>query len=204
MLTAVVSAAPQQGPWNDNYTQVLTNAKADHRPMLVVFQNPMDPQKSIDQLEERQRSSLLDNYHLCRVDVTTANGRRVASAFNVTSVPYTVITDRGAENIILRKRGEFTDSEWIETLADYRRGSRPVELASYSKEVASATSSSGPATSQRTVSRTVSAQRNTTSYRAAPRSISSPAPVYNPAPSSLGGSPFGTPQYSFGGPACST
>lgn len=129
----MASAAPQHGRWHDDYASALSAAKSDRKPLLVVIHNPDQTRQALPQVARptSESSSLLDNYHLCEVDVSTAQGRRVAKLFRPTAYPYTVITDRSADKIILRKAGEFSATEWSETLADYRRGTRPVSMAAF-------------------------------------------------------------------------
>ena len=118
-------------------------ARADRKPLLVVLHNPQRPQQELSQASHatEETSTLLENYHVCRIDVSTAVGQRVAGVFRATTYPYTVITDRTAQKIIYRKGGRFTDSQWTETLADYRRGAKPVAMAAFA---APASSLGGP------------------------------------------------------------
>ena len=119
-----MGAAPQHGGWQDDYSQALATAQADRKPLLVVIDNPDQPQQTLRQVSHAKAdsSALLENYHLCRIDASTEYGRQVADSFGVKSYPYTVITDRSAKKIIYRKGGEFSDAQWATTLADYRRG----------------------------------------------------------------------------------
>ena len=119
--------------WHEDYTSALKAARADRKPLLVVMHNPQQPQQVMRQASQsvREAETLLDNYHVCRIDVSSANGKRVAEVFRATQFPYTVITDRAAQKIVYRKGGSFSDAQWTETLADYRRGSKPVTLTSF-------------------------------------------------------------------------
>lgn len=132
MLAAALGAAPQQGGWQDNYSDALLAARADRKPLLVVLDKPGQPQQAMQQVSHAraESSTLLENYHLCHIDVSTEYGRRVAGVFGAKSFPYTVITDRPAKKIIFRKGSAFSDAQWTATLADYRRGTRPVGLSS--------------------------------------------------------------------------
>ena len=125
--------------WHDDYTTALKAARADRKPLLVVMHNPQQPQQTLEQVAKAQTESttLLENYHVCRIDVSNANGQRVAQVFRATQFPYTVITDRAAQKIIFRKGGDFTDAQWSETLADYRRGSKPLTMAAFARPASS-------------------------------------------------------------------
>ena len=128
-----MAASTPTATWHSDYTEALKAAREDGKPLLVVMHNPQQVQQQLTQVSHSngEASSLLDNYHVCQIDVSTANGKRVADVFRATSFPYTVITDRQAKKIIYRKGGAFTDSQWSETLADYRRGSKPIAMASF-------------------------------------------------------------------------
>jgi hypothetical protein len=128
-----LAASSTGATWHEDYTSALSAARADRKPLLVVMHNPQRPQQQLEQASHvtGEATTLLENYHVCRIDVSTENGKRVASVFRATSFPYTVITDREAKKIIYRKGGAFTDSQWTETLADYRRGSKPVAMAAF-------------------------------------------------------------------------
>ena len=130
-----VAASAPAATWHDDYTEALKAARADRKPLLVVLHNPQQSQQKLTQVSHvsGEASSLLENYHVCQVDVSTANGKRVAGVFRATTYPYTVITDRTAQKIIFRKGGTFTDTQWSETLADYRRGAKPIAVASFSQ-----------------------------------------------------------------------
>jgi len=151
MLTALLGAAPQENQgaapqgqqWHTVYSQALTAARADRKPLLVVLHDPHTARDSLQQISysQMEASPLLQHYHLCRIDVSTAYGKRVARVFGARSFPYTVITDRDVEKIIFRRAGGFTDAQWTETLADYRRGTRPLSMATFSTP---ATSFGGP------------------------------------------------------------
>ena len=130
-----VAASAPAATWHEDYTEALQAARGDRKPLLVVLHNPQQAQQKLSQVTHvtTEANSLLENYHVCRIDVSTANGKRVAGVFRATSFPYTVITDRNAQKIIFRKGGAFTDTQWSETLADYRRGSKPIAMASFAQ-----------------------------------------------------------------------
>ena len=135
---AASTYSAEQGPayWISSYSNALDDARATRRPLLVVFQ---EPGQSVHKLESPQDSEdtntaltvnnvqssnngLLSKYTLCRVDVSTAYGRRVAGAFQVKKFPYTAITDRRARRIVYRREGGFTQEAWVNTLVAYQAG----------------------------------------------------------------------------------
>ena len=136
LCVAASGAAPD---WHDNYTAALKAARADRKPLLVVMHNPTQPQQTMKQAGhvEAKSSPLLENYHACEIDVSTEHGKRVAEVFRAKSFPYTVITDSRAQKIIYRNSGSVTDAQWSETLADYRRGSKPIAMAAFSQPASS-------------------------------------------------------------------
>jgi hypothetical protein len=132
MLAATLTGAATDGQWHTDYAQALAAAKADSKPLLVVLHKPDQPEQSIQQVShvEKTEQATLGNYHLCQIDVTSPTGKAVADAFKATSFPYTVITDKRADQVILRKTGTFSDGEWKTTLSEYRRGVRPISYSS--------------------------------------------------------------------------
>ena len=137
-------AATTAPNWHEDYTEALAAARADRKPLLVVIYNSGQSQRQLQLTSQTtgETATLLDNYHLCRIDASTPNGKRVAGVFKATTYPYTVITDRNAQKIIFRRGGAFNKAQWIETLADYRRGSKPVAMTAFSS---SASTLRGPA-----------------------------------------------------------
>ncbi|MCA9266942.1 MAG: thioredoxin family protein [Planctomycetales bacterium] len=129
IVAAAAGAAPQTDAWTSDYAQALDAARAGSKPLLVVFHQPNQPEQAIQQVgytQDNSATAMLENYELCQIDVSTENGKRVAEAFRAKSFPYTVITDKTAKRVIYRKAGAFSDSQWITTLADYRKGVAPV------------------------------------------------------------------------------
>ena len=129
-IIALVAIVPAGGSeWRSNYGKALTAAKSAGRPLLVVLDIPGGVETRFTHarldIDDDTETALLDLYELCRVDVSTEYGKKVAKAFGVTSFPHTVITDRAIKNIIFRKSGGFTDQEWVSTLLSYQNGSPP-------------------------------------------------------------------------------
>lgn len=128
MVSALLGAVTPEARWHHDYAEALGASRRDDKPLLVVLHQPNDPRHAVRQIghaTDVEQLSLLQNYHLCQVDVTTKTGQRVAAAFGAKQFPRTVITDKFAEKIIYSKTGRFSDGEWTLTLADHRRGSPP-------------------------------------------------------------------------------
>ena len=109
--------------WNKNYGQSKRVAQAAKRPMLLVLEDPKQ-RKKLDEtkLSKNERTILTkEKFELCRVDVTTDYGKRVAQAFGAKTFPYTVVTDDASKNIVYRKPGPMSQSDWTLALAKPRR-----------------------------------------------------------------------------------
>jgi len=125
MLLAAVPAA-RAAEWLTDYGVALRQAEMEGRPLLMLLHRPDLVQKVNFAAEEAADDELLKPYKLCKIDVSTAYGRRVAAAFQATELPLTVIIDRTASVQIYRKTGAFQRDEWKTTLLTYREGVRPV------------------------------------------------------------------------------
>lgn len=120
-----LAAAPNQPGWLRDYGKALQTTRTAKQPLLVVLHNPEDPQQRVEQVEsEPGEAKLLQGYTLCHIDVTTKYGKKVAAAFGAKEFPYTVITNKTGDEIILRRMGRFAPGEWDETLLSYRDGRR--------------------------------------------------------------------------------
>jgi hypothetical protein len=143
IAAATLGAAPDAPNWISDYGQALQSAQSAQRPLLVVLEKPMEPQSRIEQASfasDPVQAELLSPYLLCRVDVTTPYGSKVAAAFGATEFPQTVITDKSASKIIFRKAGRLTNSEWTSTLISHKDGQR--SWTSYTGNTSAGTSSS--------------------------------------------------------------
>jgi hypothetical protein len=123
--TAGVSADAVQ--WQSDYGKALEASRNGARPLLIVLDNPSDPQAAAeeDQLAaEGEQQELLSAYECCHVDVTTEYGRRVADAFNAQEFPFAAIIDKTGSVVLCKKTGKVSDEEWQQTLAEYKSGER--------------------------------------------------------------------------------
>ena len=137
-ISTTVSATTSPVAWQSDYGKALRATRSDDRPLLVVLElsaatppemSPIaltnDPDTDEQPTVNDIKDELLRPYQLCRVDVSTDYGRKVAKAFGVTEFPHTAIIDRTGSVIIFAKTGELTASEWESTLASHKEGERP-------------------------------------------------------------------------------
>ena len=125
-MSVVAVVATDGAEWNQDYGKALEAAKKNSKPLLVVFEEPSESLSDAISPAEITSGSLLNPYELCRVDVTTPMGKKVAKSFGASRFPYTVITDKQARNIICRKAGNCTRLDWTSMLMTYRDGRKPV------------------------------------------------------------------------------
>lgn len=113
--------------WQSDYGKALEASRADARPLLIVLDNPSDPQAAAaeDQLvAEGEQEELLSAYECCHVDVSTDYGKKVADAFHAEKFPFAAIIDKTGSVVLCKKTGKVSDEEWQETLATYQDGER--------------------------------------------------------------------------------
>lgn len=115
IVVANVVGASSGLDWTNDYSEALSNARCEGRPMLVVLENREKAKQragSIFHVEPK----LLTQFEICRVDVGSDYGKKVADRFSPSELPYTVITDPECEQIVFRGVGERTIGQWTETL----------------------------------------------------------------------------------------
>ena len=74
---------------------------------------------------EGEQAKVLASYRLCRVDVSTEYGQKVAQAFGATQFPHTAIIDKTGSTVLFKKPGQIGAEEWQTTLAKFQKGSAP-------------------------------------------------------------------------------
>ena len=87
--------------------------------MLVVLDKPGDSDESINEsavLRAPSQQKMLEKYELCRVDVTTRKGKRVAEVFGATSFPFMAVTDKSCAVLVSRTVGNQTPESWTRIL----------------------------------------------------------------------------------------
>ncbi|HAY79096.1 MAG TPA: hypothetical protein DCY79_04745 [Planctomycetaceae bacterium] len=114
----VLAAGASDVEWMDNYGAALEAARAADRPLLVLLENSTAAVKAVETAD----ADLLENYVVCRVDVSTEYGKRVAAAFKTSLFPYTAVIDKTGKRVLYRKSGDFTADGWKEMLAMFQDG----------------------------------------------------------------------------------
>ncbi len=125
-LVSTAAEAPASGlQWHSDYGKALEAAREQQKPLLVVLERGESEQGRVKQVSfeiDAEYGALLSPYVLCRVDVTTPYGEKVAKAFSANQFPYTAITDRTVSQLIYQNRGTYSTEQWLETLVAYREG----------------------------------------------------------------------------------
>lgn len=117
--SGVGAATSDSNGWIADYGKALTAARRDGRPLLIVLDKPGNPAESIDDspiLRAPRQQRMLAKYELCRVDVSTRKGKRVAEAFGATQFPFTAVTDTSCSVIVSRTAGKQTEQSWTRIL----------------------------------------------------------------------------------------
>ena len=135
ILIAVLAATTggQSLEWSPHYANAKSQAAVEQRPLLVVVEDSASPNGrfAVDQLaSQKSHVDLLKNYRLCRMDINTTYGRRVADAFNADTFPMTVITDKTTQYITFRAHGSMNPELWQRTLASRAAGTNASSVGS--------------------------------------------------------------------------
>ena len=131
LAVGMLAATPQAPQWEPSYTKALAETRTGNSPLLVVLESPKSKDGRVDAklLSENSVSGkeyeLLRPYRLCRVDVTTQYGRKVAKAFRANSFPHVAIIDKTGSLVLYRKSGKVDAANWEATLTRYKSGERP-------------------------------------------------------------------------------
>jgi hypothetical protein len=111
--------------WQADYGKALAATRSDQRPLLVVLDTPTDPKAAFDAkllAPEGEQGESLKSYRLCRVDVSTEYGKKVAEAFGATQFPHTAIIDKTGKTVLFKKVGQIASEEWQTTLTKFQKG----------------------------------------------------------------------------------
>lgn len=135
LLSAVVASTGVVGNannsplrWHDHYGTAKSVAQQTRRPMVVVIENPRVETEKLDVqgiAAQDRRKMQTEKFELCRVNVNTVYGKKVAEAFGVSTFPHTVVTDELSKKIVFRKSGQMDPGDW--TLALAKSEQAPVE-----------------------------------------------------------------------------
>lgn len=124
---AGVAAATGSPQWEADYGKALQQVRSDDRPLLVVLDKPGQATEQVDPelLGQASASDLLSKYDLCRVDVTTEYGKKVADAFGATEFPHLAVIDKTGSVVLHSHKGEIAQPQLTDVLAKYQSGQRP-------------------------------------------------------------------------------
>ena len=114
--------------WTPNYTEALNQTHDTSKPLLVVIDNPSEPELRAEHASTKpgkKQAELLGSYELCRVDITTEHGKQVADAFGVQKFPFMAIIDKTGSGVLYQNSGKMDTAEWDEKLAEYKDGEMP-------------------------------------------------------------------------------
>ena len=128
---SMVGGSSSSREWSTDYARAFRVAKSSQRPLLVVLEESQKPGTQVKQASftlDDTMNALLGPYELCRVDVSSPYGRKVAAAFGATRFPFTAITDRSCSVLVYKKTGQFTMQEWVAMLVAHQRGDVPVMM----------------------------------------------------------------------------
>lgn len=114
-ISIVLVASSYGSDWTEDYSEALSNARCEGRPMLVVLENQEKAVQRAGSIFHVERE-LLTQFEICRVDVASEYGKKVAEQFSPSELPYTVITDSDCKQIVFRGVGERSINQWKETL----------------------------------------------------------------------------------------
>ncbi|GEM_PF-3380125 len=123
-----LSAVPETLVWKEHYGQALQSARSHQRPLLLVMQDPSDPNcrlQQIDSVSDKDHNELLRRFELCRVDVTTPHGKKTARVFGAEQFPYTVMIGNQGKKIVFRQAGAMASEDWKNTLKSYQSSPEP-------------------------------------------------------------------------------
>lgn len=111
--------------WATHYGQARKSAQQVQRPLLIVLEDPEKPTAKFNDgklASGEGQKELLENFTLCRVDVSTPYGKKVKEAFRADKLPYTAITDKSAQYITFRGGGAMKPSDWTAALSKHKEG----------------------------------------------------------------------------------
>lgn len=137
VASQMLAAAAVQSPrWEANYGKALAETRAtDDQPLLVVLENPAKEAERVttELLEvksekEQAAQSALNSYRICRVDVSTDYGKKVAEVFEAEKFPFVAIIDRTGSVILHSQAGQLDAGKWNEQLTRYQDGNQPVRV----------------------------------------------------------------------------
>jgi hypothetical protein len=100
--------------WLKDYSQARKQGAAQSKPLAVFLSPGKDGfQKLVREgkLGETSRKVLADSYVCVHIDTTTANGKRLAGAFEMSDGVGLVLSDRSGETQAFRHNGTLSDAD---------------------------------------------------------------------------------------------
>jgi hypothetical protein len=137
VATQMLAASAVQAPrWEVDYGKALAATRAtDNQPLLVVLDNPAEETERINPSlltpaidVEKAEAPALGAYRLCRIDVTSEYGKKVAEVFKAKKFPYVAIIDRTGSVILHSQTGPVDVKVWDEQLIRYQDGNQPIRV----------------------------------------------------------------------------
>ena len=122
VISMSLGVSPAEVDWGSHYGNALREARQGNRPMIIVLEHSEASLANARQLRAKTNQTLLNQFVLCRVDVSTEYGEQVAAAFHVNKFPYTVVTDKQAQRVVYRRVGKISSRDWVATLTRIRDG----------------------------------------------------------------------------------
>lgn len=123
IAAAVASPAVEAPQWESDYGKALEQVRADDRPLLVVLDKPGEEVDA--KLLSAKDDKTLSKYDLCRVDVSTEYGQKVAKAFGAKSFPHVAFVDKTGAVVLHTHQGKISADTWNSSLTKYQTGEQP-------------------------------------------------------------------------------
>jgi hypothetical protein len=149
LAVGLLATAPKPLEWEQSYGKALEATRAGQDPLLVVLDKPrtedarIEPELISEDETSGSEFKLLQPYRLCRVDVSTDYGKRVAKAFHAKTFPHVAIIDKTGSVVLYHKSGKIKANEWQQVLTRHKSGERPaVSRVTYKRPSTSSSSRS--------------------------------------------------------------
>lgn len=102
--------------WTGDYREALREARREKIPLVVTLEDMTSQSGREEALSDPATVAMVACCQICRVDVRTLEGRRIAAAFGARTFPYTVVCDRDGETIRCRLSGSHSVAAWRDTI----------------------------------------------------------------------------------------
>jgi hypothetical protein len=118
------SSAESRVAWQDDYGEARKVAQAEKKPLAVFFGSGSEGFDKVcrdGQLSPAHRKALVDNYVCLYADVSTAAGKKLADAFDVSKSSGVVLSDRSGDLQAFYHNGDLSEADldrWLKHCAD--------------------------------------------------------------------------------------